>query len=157
RSAEYEARIAELTGEVAALHASLRHAGAALHFVNWLRDRRRRGAPEGSRRHRAFRLLLRTLQVWRRAGWRAVTRRLVGRVRRRLGLPPRGAPALLDLNAAAREYYHAWLRQHDQSQAELERQRGEVVTWGDRPLLSLLVPVFNTPPVILRETVESVR
>src|SRR5207302_193667 len=42
RSAEYEARIAELTGEVAALHASLRHAGAALHFVNWLRDRRRR-------------------------------------------------------------------------------------------------------------------
>src|SRR5262249_2252552 len=111
----------------------------------------------GSRRHRAFRLLLRTLQVWRREGWRAVTRRLVGRVRRRLGLPPRGAPAPLDLNAAAREDYHPWLRQHHQSQAELERQRGEVVTWGDRPLLNLLVPVFNTPPVILRETVESVR
>jgi GT2 family glycosyltransferase/glycosyltransferase involved in cell wall biosynthesis len=155
-TAEYEARIAELTGEVAALHASLRHSGAALHFVNWLRDRRRRVAPEGSRRHRAFRLLLRSLQIWRREGTRSISRRLIGRIRRRLGLPPRlAAPSNLD--EAAREYYHAWLRQHDPSPAELERQRGEVATWNDRPLFSLLAPIFNTPPAILRETIESVR
>src|SRR5205085_283815 len=34
---------------------------------------------------------------------------------------------------------------------------GEAATWADRPLFSLLVPVFNTPPAILRETIESVQ
>lgn len=53
--------------------------------------------------------------------------------------------------------YRRWLAQHDPSAAEVEAMRGEDQGWTYRPLISLVVPVYNTDVRWLDAMVLSVR
>lgn len=53
------------------------------------------------------------------------------------------------------ERYKNWIAEHEPTPEQLERQRRESVAWEDRPKISLLIPVFNTPAKFLDELLES--
>lgn len=51
--------------------------------------------------------------------------------------------------------YEAWYRNHKPSEQELERQRKEMFKY--QPVISILVPVYNTPEDFLKQMIQSVR
>ncbi|BDZ79010.1 glycosyltransferase family 2 protein [Claveliimonas bilis] len=51
--------------------------------------------------------------------------------------------------------YEEWYRNHRPSEEELERQRKEKFDY--MPLISILVPVYNTPESFLKQMIQSVR
>src|SRR4029077_4857776 len=53
------------------------------------------------------------------------------------------------------ERYKNWIAEHEPTPEQLERQRRESIAWKDRPKISLLIPVFNTPVKFLDELLES--
>lgn len=52
--------------------------------------------------------------------------------------------------------YPVWLAQNEPNFAELATQRTQARTFSYRPLISIVTPVYRTPPVVLRACVESV-
>lgn len=52
--------------------------------------------------------------------------------------------------------YPVWLAEHRASTSALQAQRAHVPRLGWRPRVSILVPVFNPPPGVLAEMIESV-
>lgn len=53
--------------------------------------------------------------------------------------------------------YHAWVLQHLPTPAELARQRWSVRRWRHAPTISIITPVYDTPPEMLRRMISSVR
>src|SRR5437899_3606145 len=53
------------------------------------------------------------------------------------------------------ERYKNWITEHEPIPEQLEQQRRESAAWEDRPKVSLLIPVFNTPAKFLDELLES--
>jgi O-antigen biosynthesis protein len=53
------------------------------------------------------------------------------------------------------ERYAAWIREHEPSADELQRQRDVSVRWPARPKISLLLPVHDTPAQFLDELLTS--
>jgi GT2 family glycosyltransferase len=53
--------------------------------------------------------------------------------------------------------YRAWVASHALGQAGLERLRREVAALPLQPLVTVIVPVFNTPPTWLLRAVDSVK
>ncbi len=57
-----------------------------------------------------------------------------------------------------RDAYRTWVRRHDTpTAAELKRLRESTVGFTATPLISVVMPVFNTPPQVLEEAIRSVR
>lgn len=52
--------------------------------------------------------------------------------------------------------YRLWQKAHPLSAADLERQRMDAQQIQSRPVISVMTPVFNPPPDVLRITIESV-
>jgi GT2 family glycosyltransferase len=52
--------------------------------------------------------------------------------------------------------YQKWFEQHRASAQDLQRMRDEARTFGSRPLISIITPVFDTPVQWLAEAVNSV-
>lgn len=52
--------------------------------------------------------------------------------------------------------YHAWIREHEPDDAELDKQREEARSFTYRPLVSIIVPVYNTDRDMLIRMLESV-
>lgn len=106
---------------------------------------------------RATALTGRAWRVWRTEGWSGVAQRLGRR-----GLTP--APALVGTAGAGNpsnpgsDPYDDWLQTEQQRVQRLCAQAGERVTeMPDPPLISVVVPVYNTSPPLLQAMVESVR
>lgn len=53
------------------------------------------------------------------------------------------------------ERYKNWITAHEPTPEQLEQQRRESVAWEDRPKISLLIPVFNTPAKFLDDLLDS--
>ena len=53
--------------------------------------------------------------------------------------------------------YHAWVLRNMPTDADLVRERLSVRRWSDPPLLSVITPVYNTPPEMLRRMVRSIQ
>lgn len=53
--------------------------------------------------------------------------------------------------------YQLWQKAHPLSAADLDRQRIDAQQFRSRPLISIMTPVFNPPPDVLRTAIESVR
>lgn len=53
--------------------------------------------------------------------------------------------------------YSDWIRKHLPSERELMRERKQLESMEDRPLISIVVPCYRTPETYLRELVDSVR
>lgn len=51
--------------------------------------------------------------------------------------------------------YEQWYENHKALPEELEKQKNE--KWKKKPLISIVVPVYNTPQVFLRQMIESVQ
>jgi GT2 family glycosyltransferase len=58
-------------------------------------------------------------------------------------------------NGAPSEY-HKWLLRHRANASDLDRMRQEALGFAFQPLITIITPVFNTPPQWLKECVESV-
>ena len=48
--------------------------------------------------------------------------------------------------------YEQWYENHKALPEELEKQKNE--KWKRKPLISIVVPVYNTPQVFLRQMIE---
>ena len=64
-----------------------------------------------------------------------------------------------ELNAAVQsEAYTSWVRDHDTPTAtDLETMKESIRSFVLAPMISVVMPVFNTPPQILEEAIQSVR
>jgi GT2 family glycosyltransferase len=54
------------------------------------------------------------------------------------------------------EAYQIWIAENEPNSSELERQRKDAKKFDYRPLISIITPVYNTPPEILRATIQSI-
>lgn len=52
--------------------------------------------------------------------------------------------------------YSQWIRLYEPPPADYQKFRDKVDGWKDPPLISVIMPVYNTPKTILRSAVESV-
>jgi GT2 family glycosyltransferase len=98
-------------------------------------------APPGSRRDRGLRFVLRSTRA---AGKRPVDASPAGE---------QGAPAITtwDLD------YHRWLRARALSEHRVRMLGRDAAQLAYQPLVSIVVPAYNTRPEWLREAIESVR
>ncbi|MCU0292139.1 MAG: glycosyltransferase [Thermoanaerobaculaceae bacterium] len=131
RVAALEARLGEREQALqrATAQLALVSDSGAYRIVSWLQRLRRGVAPEGSRRHRVL-----------RRGWQL----LVGE----------SAPAPSGEDAAAG--YARWLAGQLVTPRARQRFREQAAALQHRPLVSLLMPVYNPPVPFLREAVASV-
>ena len=154
-----EQRMRMLTQEIGRLRAQVNHwedlqksfGWKILHFA---RLGRLRLAPRGSRRANLIRLAIRSLQVLRHRGLvgfiRITFRILITRRQQAVNI---GTAPIKIINAKA---YEEWLVEHAINTDELDRQRESSESFVYKPLMSVITPVYNPPPQVLRETIESV-
>src|SRR5262249_19907116 len=101
---------------------------------------------------RAYRCTLATLG----RGLGLLFRGRIGELWRRLF---RGLPDSRRMDAdgdQARAAYAAWQKQRELIDADRERLREEAKAMADPPLMSVIMPIYNTPEVYLRRAVDSV-
>ena len=120
-----------------------------------VRGSARRIAPWGTLRGAIFLALLRALRILQTEGLTPLLRRLprVGRWGPRLFDRPGPGPFGVPLNAQ----YSLWLRANAPSEEELIHMGELSRASARRPLVSIVMPVHNTPVRYLRAAVESVR
>ena len=53
--------------------------------------------------------------------------------------------------------YEPWYERHRATEKELREQRRKAAGWKDAPLVSIVVPLYNTNEIFLREMIESVQ
>jgi GT2 family glycosyltransferase/2-polyprenyl-3-methyl-5-hydroxy-6-metoxy-1,4-benzoquinol methylase len=167
--ADKDAAIADKDSHIANIEATLHHANvqaaASLHQLEQitnsvgyrLLERVRRPirwlTPEGTRRRGAFVAFSKGLNIIMTRGWRAFFARLV-RVREwlpRLGAVSIAAHPTLD------DQYQLWLQAHALTPVRARRMKQQAARLHYRPLMSIVMPVYNPEPAWLRDAIESVR
>ena len=86
-------------------------------------------------------LVLVSLQVWREFGFRT----LVRKISFKLGSPEE------------EKAYAQWITRYEPDQTELDRQKHRQEAFPYRPLISVIMPVYNPQPEVLQAAIESVR
>ena len=71
-------------------------------------------------------------------------------------LPVEVLPNPLAASSPSEELYHRWLSKNFPREAELQKMAETVEIFNYKPVISLIMPVFNTPERFLREAIESV-
>lgn len=178
---EREEAIQALESQIAAMTGS-----AGYRLLDYYRRLMRRLFPPGSRRGVPYRLFIRGLRwnirvkPWRKPG-RALSlaRRSVGRsghltrrsmaIIRREGWGPFIRKARTRLSMAVRQgslgplpvfppvSYEEWIAHNEPGRQEIDRQRETASRLPYRPLISVIVPVWNPVPEHFRQTIESVK
>ena len=151
--AEKERTISELNMQLLAVQQTI--GWRALTRFRKIRDRL---LPVGSARRDFYWSLRRVTEVLLDGGPSAVFRRI--RHRLHLGLNihdilPR-APGGDDMPNLNRQY-QVWLQHHQLKPADIERMRAELETFTYIPLITIVIPVYNTEEVWLRRAIESVQ
>jgi O-antigen biosynthesis protein len=118
---------------------------AAWTAVRWYYKVRERLLPLHSQRRRYARTVVRAAA----RGVRAATKSATGRDLARATDDADRDHVALDLIQYAR-----WIRTHEPKPADLAKQR--TTTFARRPTISVIVPVYNTPPAFIDEMVQSV-
>src|SRR4051812_11736814 len=114
--------------------------------VRWYYKLRERLLPLHSRRRRIVRTLMGSIA----RNVRAVTRRLTGRDLAHPDAGGEGDRVALDMLQYAR-----WIKVHEPTAADLSKQK--TTKLARRPTISIVVPVYNTPPAFLDEMIRSVQ
>jgi O-antigen biosynthesis protein len=113
--------------------------------------------PVGSVRRDLYWSLRRVGEVLLDGGPRALFRKIHHRCHLGLNLheilPRAPGGDVPDLNTQ----FQVWLQQHQLKPADIERMRTELKMFTYLPLISIVVPVYNTEEVSLRSAIESVR
>lgn len=150
---EMEGRVRALTAERDALLAMKET--VAYRLGESMRRRAHGIAPPGTRRGRAAHRAFRAAMVLGEEGPGEAARRAARKLRRGTAEP---APTVVEsFSHATDAEYHAWLERHAPDNAELRRMRAESDAWPVRPLVSVVMPVYNSPLDLLRGAVDSVR
>jgi O-antigen biosynthesis protein len=136
---------------------------AAQQTIGWrastrLRKIRDRLLPVGSARRDVYWSVRRVGEVLLDGGPSAVFRRIHHRFH--LGhnihdILPR-APGTDDVPSLNTQF-KSWLQQHELRPADIERMRGKLKTFIHTPLITIIIPVYNTEEVWLRRAIQSVR
>jgi hypothetical protein len=71
-------------------------------------------------------------------------------------LKPLAAPLLKHLSDTSAKRYHEWLKLNNLSAKDLEKQKKNSENFDYRPLISIIVPAYNTAEIFFREMIESV-
>ena len=95
-------------------------------------------------------ILHKGLRFFRQHGARAAVRRTLEKLSI---LEERKAPTYEELQRSKAQAYALWCRMHGPDQAELQRQRES--SFAQSPLISVVVPVFNTDAGYLSEMLDS--
>ncbi len=77
-----------------------------------------------------------------------------GRWEGREGAPPPQLPG--QYHAAWGSDYQRWIEWHDANEASLKKLENKLATLRREPLISVVMPVYNTPEDLLRAAIESV-
>jgi GT2 family glycosyltransferase len=95
-------------------------------------------------------------QVWRilrQDGFAVFLKRFYDKVRNRFrGRFPASEPVSMSLPETS---YTDWIAAHEPDPGETTRQRDIAAAWPYRPLISILTPLYNTDPALLRALVDS--
>ncbi len=111
-----------------------------------LRSMRARLIPNDSVLMKPARFLFRMALRWRAEGSRA----MLGILKRRLFGEKRASATSTGLD------YSAWITQSEPDEQQLAAQIQASRALANRPLISILTPVYNTPPDVLQEMIQSV-
>jgi|GEM_PF-782926 len=102
-----------------------------------------RGAVRKSRRRGSYlRQMKIAASIFRQHGWRGLSAKLNA-----LGVPAHDAHGV---------GYQRWLEVNTPSPQQLAAWRDRSASFASRPLISVLLPTYNTPPQYLRHTLDSV-
>ncbi|MHB8533607.1 MAG: glycosyltransferase family 2 protein, partial [Solirubrobacteraceae bacterium] len=104
-------------------------------------------APEHSRQRRVIREARRAVRIASQDGIPALGRRLLLAV----------DPSASSLAMLEDRRYRRWLHTREPSPVQLRAMRAENATWSYRPLVSVVVPVYNPEPAWLDDMILSVR
>ena len=74
----------------------------------------------------------------------------------RLFFTPSAAPQKKTALKPVEKNYAEWVAEHEPKAEDLEKQRREARAWDRRPKISLLIPLFDTPPEFLNQLFASV-
>jgi GT2 family glycosyltransferase len=150
RQRELEARLAELRASQERITAS-----AGYRVANRMHRSLDRAAPWGTRRRSFLLAPARAARVVDREGWGGFFRRLarVWRWVPRLFRPARPAVERLSPD----ERYELWLKTHVLSSANVRHMRRRARSFGYRPRISVVLPVYDPDPAWLRAAIDSVR
>jgi len=111
-------------------------------FTLFLRQIRVKLLPPGSRRERLARWAYLALKIWRREGLITLMRKIKEHLVGKTGIP------FSD--------YQKWIHKNEPRADQLAEQRVKVNDFDYKPLISVVVPVWNTPAKILNQTIRSV-
>jgi GT2 family glycosyltransferase/SAM-dependent methyltransferase len=152
--AESEQRVGELEVHLKQAQAELTRLTESGTWRAAQRMRRtlRRVVPDGTRRSRALTLTLRGGAVLADQGPVVFGRR----VRARLGGRGKGSLRAPEAGTSFIEHYHEWLRRREPDNDELVRMRLRCEAWARRPLISIIMPVYNPEASWLDEAIASV-
>ena len=148
---ERDAQLAERDAQLAERDAQLAERDAQLHAIQssktWkiallFRKLRVKIIPLGSLREKVSRLMFLTLRVLKNEGFLSVVRKIKHR------LWGKDSKPFFD--------YQQWILNNEPNEDELANQRVKAKGFAYKPLISILIPVWNTPPDILTETIQSV-
>jgi len=144
QTAEKEQTVQALSAQVVALSAQLTGIlnGRAWKFALFLRQIRMKLLPPGGRREKLTRWAYSALKIWRREGLITLIRKIKERLVRKSGVP------FSD--------YQDWILKNEPSTEQLAEQRAKANDFAYKPLISVVVPVWNTPAKILVQTIRSV-
>lgn len=105
--------------------------------------------PVGSRRERIYHLIRLMFYNWKRNGFVAAVVNVSQRARFYLSK---------ELALTSSGYsYRQWIYDHEPDKKALEKQKAEVNRFQDKPLVSIITPVYNPSPEVLKDTINSVR
>lgn len=68
----------------------------------------------------------------------------------------RQAPPTTDANRVVEDQYEAWLAKHSPTPKRIRKMKQRLATLAYKPLISIVMPTYNTKPAWLREAVASV-
>jgi O-antigen biosynthesis protein len=98
-----------------------------------------KGMPEGIGLKGLFKLILLSFKIWKRFGFKTLWRKISYK-----------------LNFHEELHYPAWINQNEPSEKDLSSQKVLAKNFSYRPLISIVMPVFNPAPTVLQEAIESV-
>jgi O-antigen biosynthesis protein len=103
----------------------------------FFRQTREKLIPIGSQRDKLAQRAYSSLKMWRNEGMKALIVKIKNKV-------------------LQRSDYQRWIINNEPSKKDLAKQRSEVEAFDYKPLISVIMPVWNTPVEILDQTIKSV-
>ena len=111
-------------------------------------------APEGTRRQAIVLAFNRGLEIILTQGWLRFLRRAV---QVWAWLPHIRHPSVHQRRASSDDQYQLWLQAHALTAKQTKRSKQQAAKLAYRPLISIVMPVYDPQPAWLREAIDSVR